>query len=286
MSEIIDPRRRADSIPPNDFPARRALSTMMADATPRLPGGTRPIEPVSSAALSEALAERGWALAEGQAVKRAFDRYRGPIEDDSDVFAESWASLMLDDHMADGGRYRRRRHAVFSARAGAGELYRQAHQPHFQALDFNRLNGGVARHFAPVEASTLATRAFAFLSHLSLGCAAALHPCAHWHVEMHQFRIEAGAKGAAGLPTPEGAHRDGVDLVMMAMIRRHNVRAGVSQLFDADRKPLTAFTLAERFDLAMVDDRRLYHGVTPIFSELPGRPGFRDLLVLTFRRCD
>lgn len=29
-------------------------------------------------------------------------------------FADSWNRLELDGHMADGGRYRRRRHATFS----------------------------------------------------------------------------------------------------------------------------------------------------------------------------
>ena len=33
---------------------------------------------------------------------------------DWDAFAHSWNALELDRYMADGGRYRRRRHATFS----------------------------------------------------------------------------------------------------------------------------------------------------------------------------
>ncbi len=65
-----------------------------------------------------------------------------------DAFAASWDDLGLDTYMADGGRYRRRRHAVFSATAGGIE--RLEHRPHYQSRDYNALNGGVARWFDPV----------------------------------------------------------------------------------------------------------------------------------------
>ena len=51
--------------------------------------------------------------------------------------------------MADGGRYRKRRHAAFGARAGE-PIHRKPHQPHYQSRDYNPLNGGIARWFDPV----------------------------------------------------------------------------------------------------------------------------------------
>src|SRR5580765_634303 len=68
------------------------------------------------------------------------------------AFAASWNSLELDHYMADGGRYRRRRHAVFSA-AAAGAIVRAPHQPHYQSRDYNALNGGIARWFEPIDAA-------------------------------------------------------------------------------------------------------------------------------------
>jgi len=53
---------------------------------------------------------------------------------DWEQFAGSWNQLELDTYMADGGRYRRRRHAIFAARPGSS-IERQAHQPHYQTLD-------------------------------------------------------------------------------------------------------------------------------------------------------
>src|SRR4029453_3462607 len=61
---------------------------------------------------------------------------------DGNHFAESWNDLALDGYMADGGRYRRRRHAVYAA-THDGRITRAPHQPHYQSRDYNPLNGGI-----------------------------------------------------------------------------------------------------------------------------------------------
>src|SRR4051812_42942810 len=66
------------------------------------------------------------------------------------AFAASWNALELDHYMADGGRYRRRRHALYAAVAG-GAIVRAPHQPHYQSRDYNALNGGIARWFEPIK---------------------------------------------------------------------------------------------------------------------------------------
>lgn len=66
-------------------------------------------------------------------------------------FAASWNDLGMDLYMADGGRYRRRRHATFQVINGVAR--RLPHQAHFQSRDYNRLNGDVQRWFAPVAAA-------------------------------------------------------------------------------------------------------------------------------------
>ena len=53
--------------------------------------------------------------------------------------------------MADGGRYRKRRFAVFAADGRRG-IARKPHQPHYQSRDYNSLNGGIERWFAPIQA--------------------------------------------------------------------------------------------------------------------------------------
>jgi hypothetical protein len=46
----------------------------------------------------------------------------------------------------------------------------------------------------------------------------------------------------------------------------------------------SSFTLTEPFDSALVDDHRVFHGVTPVKALDPNRPGHRDVLVVTFKR--
>ncbi|MCX8132363.1 MAG: 2OG-Fe dioxygenase family protein [Roseococcus sp.] len=197
-------------------------------------------------------------------------------------FAASWERLEPDTFMADGGRYRRRRHANFLALPGEAEHRRGLHRPHFQAVVHNRLNGGVDRWFAPVEDVVARHPACEGLLALGRAVADALHPHTAWFVEMHQFRIEA-RPGAPGLPTPEGVHHDGVAVVLIAMIARTNLRGGETLVTDPEGRELARFTLDGLLDLAVLDDRRVMHGVTPVEPADPALPSCRDVLVLTWQ---
>ncbi len=198
-------------------------------------------------------------------------------------FADSWNDLGLDGFMADGGRYRRRRFAAFDAAPGA--VVRKPHQPHYQSRDYNALNGGVQRWFEPVTdaiADHPVTQAV-IAAGLALFHPITIDPPASWHVELHQFRIEALAD-QVGRPTPEGAHRDGVDWVMVMLVERVNVERGVTDIYAPDGASLGSFTLTAPGDMVLVDDHRVLHGVTPIRPGDPALPALRDVLVATFRR--
>jgi hypothetical protein len=101
-----------------------------------------------------------------------------------------------------------------------------------------------------------------------------------WRLEVHQFRIEAHA-GETGRPTPEGMHRDGVDVVFVMLIRRTNAAHGVTTIADAAGEPLVSVALSQPFDAMMLDDARVRHGVSPIAPVDPARPAIRDALVVT-----
>jgi len=200
-------------------------------------------------------------------------------------FAASWDDLGVDTYMADGGRYRRRRFAAF--RATPDGITRKPHQPHYQSRDYNPLNGGLERWFEPVTEAAgrhPALTAILQTSHALFDrmTQTELRPPA-WHVEIHQFRIEARV-GEEGRPTPEGMHRDGVDWVLVLMVRRDNVASGETTIYDLVKRPLGSFTLTTPLDSALVDDSRVYHGVTPVVPLDPTQPAYRDVLVVTFRR--
>lgn len=199
------------------------------------------------------------------------------------AFAESWQRLELDRYMADGGRYRHRRYATLSAAAEAQALTLEPHQPHYQSLDYNRLNGGIARHFEPIEPAVVHGAAMQAALGVGLQLFRGLYPAQAAHVEVHQFRIEARLD-AQGLPTPEGAHRDGVDFVLVMMVRRENVASGTTEIYDLTPRRIDSFTLVEPGDAALVHDPYALHGVTPIVPVDPTRPAWRDVLVVTYRR--
>ena len=204
---------------------------------------------------------------------------------DWEGFARSWDDLGVDTYMADGGRYRRRRFAVF--RATPEGIARKPHQPHYQSRDYNPLNGDIERWFEPVTDGIGAHPALRAILDTCRALFDQLTPAATrpraWHVETHQFRIEANT-GEAGQPTPEGMHRDGVDWVLVLMVRRVNIQSGETTIADPRRQPVGSFTLTEPLDSAVTDDNRVYHGVTPVTPLDPALPGHRDVLVVTFRR--
>jgi hypothetical protein len=194
--------------------------------------------------------------------------------------AAHWRDLPPDAHLRDGGRYRFRRHASLVLSDDGQRIARRVERPHWQPTDYNALHGGVERHFAPVHDATLADPAFAGLL-LGLGriCAAAAGHALPF-VEVHQFRIDT-AEGI-GRPTPEGAHRDGVDFVAVVLIDRVDVRGGETRVFEADGPTGLRFTMTSPGTALLLDDARMIHETTPLQPD--ARAGHRDTLVLTWRR--
>src|SRR5512146_1605889 len=156
-----------------------------------------------------ALVRDGFAFTPAARMRAQLER-AGPLSDWR-PFTDSWNRLGLDQFMADQGRYRRRRHAVFSAVPGEG-FVRAPHQPHYQSLDYNPLNGGIERWFEPIEGVVASGPSLRTVLTQARAQFEALAGAQRWRVEVHQFRIEARAD-APGQPTPEGMHRDGVDYV-------------------------------------------------------------------------
>lgn len=195
-------------------------------------------------------------------------------------FQDSWNRLEMDRYMGDGGTYRLRRHATFSALPSGHRAYKESHQPHYQSLDYNTLNGGVARHFAPIENEIVDGDVLSPILSFCCELFSRLAPFYAWHIEVHQFRIDASLASAS--PTPEGIHRDGVNFVFMMMVNRTNIVNGETKIYDRARKHLSDYTLTAPLDAAIVNDERVMHGVTPIVRLDESLPAYRDVLVVTF----
>jgi hypothetical protein len=229
--------------------------------------------------LASRLAREGFAFEPAAPMRE----HLGAVLSDWAAFAASWDAMPLDLHLPEGHRYRRRRHATLSARAGDRVARREPHAPHYQAREYNQLVGGIERWFEPIAPEILEGPTFQRVLGFCLETFSPRAPEADWHIECHQFRIEARG-AAAGLPTPEGVHRDGVDWVLVMLVARENIASGTTTVHAPDGRQLGSFTLATPLDSAFVDDHRVQHGVTAVVPIDPARAACRDVLVVTLRR--
>ena len=189
----------------------------------------------------------------------------------------AWDDLPPDNFLKDGGRYRRRRHSSFIVEETT--IKQVPHRAHYQPLAYNALHGGMHRMFEPSKAEAVQLPVWSRLL-LAIGgvCSQAKQP-QRWFVEAHQFRIDT--TDGIGRPTPEGAHRDGVDFVAILLVERVNVKGGESRIFEFNGPHGKRFSLSEPWTLLILDDQRVIHESTPIQPTAAG--GHRDTLVLTYR---
>ncbi len=148
-------------------------------------------------------------------------------------------------------------------------------------MDYNALHGGIERHFEQIESGLADHPAWRRLLVALAARASALRGAQRWFVEAHPFRIDTA--NGIGRPTPEGAHRDGVDLVGVTLVARHGIKGGETRVFQAAASAGLRFTLSDPWTTVLLDDARVIHETTPIQPLKSGEPGWRDTLVLTFR---
>ena len=217
--------------------------------------------------------ERGYAVLGAAAVARLC----GVGLDALAALVPSWDDLQPDHYLKDGGNYRKRRHSCFVV--ADGRVEQTPHRAHWQSQDYNALHGGMHRWFEPISPDVIAAPAWPRLLSGLAGVFSRLRPDAAWHVEAHQFRIDTS--DGIGRPTPEGAHRDGVDYVAVFLVERSGIKGGETRVFEAAGPNGQRFTLTDPWSLLLLDDARVIHESTPI-QPVDGQ-GHRDTLVLTYR---
>ncbi len=198
------------------------------------------------------------------------------------ALAPAWHNLPPDAHLKDGGSYRQRRHACFVQDVATHTLTQTPHRAHWQPTDYNALHGGFERWFDPVEPGVAEASAWTDLLAGFGRLFAQVQATGKWFVEAHQFRIDTA--GGVGRPTPEGAHRDGVNFVVVLLVARCGVKGGETRVFDANGPQGVRFVMREPLAALLLDDARVIHETTPIFPDhADGEKGYRDTLVLTYR---
>ncbi len=225
--------------------------------------------------VDDTLAQQGYALMDARSVQQ----WLGLEPQALAALQPSWDDLPSDRYLKDGGRYRKRRHSCFVV--DGGSVQQVPHRAHWQPVEYNALHGGMQRWFEPMDPAVAASAAFQRLLVQTAAVTSVLKGAQTWYVEAHQFRIDT--TDGIGRPTPEGAHRDGVELVAVYLVGRHRIKGGESRVFEAHGPNGQRFTLTEPWSLLLLDDARVIHETTPIQPQEADELGWRDTLVLTCR---
>ncbi len=228
---------------------------------------------VEPAHLVEAVESHGFGVLSPAGLAAFLDHPLSALES----LKAEWDDLPADAFLKDGGRYRRRRHSSFIV--NDRDVRQVAHRAHYQPLQYNALHGGMLRMFEPMKPEVVTQPVMTKLLQSIAQVCSSIKGTQPWYVEAHQFRIDTA--NGIGRPTPEGAHRDGVDFVAILFVGRENVRGGESRIFEFNGRHGQRFTLSEPWTLLLLDDQRVIHESTPIQPTAEG--GHRDTLVLTFR---
>ena len=223
--------------------------------------------------LAQGLRSDGFVVASAESVAELAHVSLAGLQD----LVQYWEGLPRDPYLKDGGRYRFRRHASYEMKGDTLSLV--PHRAHWQSVDYNALHGGIERWFEPMQNQLMSSPAWQSLL-LGLGqLLNGLKPVNTWFIEAHQFRIDT--TDGIGRPTPEGAHRDGVDFVAVFLLDRMGIKGGETRIFDAQGSAGLRFTLSQPWSLLLMNDEKMIHESTPI--QPSGDYGYRDTLVLTYR---
>jgi len=229
-----------------------------------------------TAPIAKAILDCGYVLLEPAQVQAQLDVHSADLLE----LRGSWEDLCKDTYLRDGGSYRSRRHSCFVYTSATQMLELAAHRAHWQPLDYNALHGGMERWFEPITQSVQQTAAWQQLLKALGATFDAICPVERWYIEAHQFRIDTAS--GIGRPTPEGAHRDGVDYVAILLVERRHIRGGETRVFQAEGPQGVRFTMVQPGTLLLLDDARVIHETTPI--QPAAQHGLRDTLVLTYRQ--
>lgn len=226
--------------------------------------------------FAEAVLRDGFAVIRGPELAPALPAYGLA------GFHRAYDDLPQDDQMTIEIAYRFRRYGRLRVDLTGPEPVHEP-LPHvaFQQ-DSIPLWKGRRRMFAPIEPATLLDPFLLALVDFDVRLAQAVSPVRSWTVGLHLIRIVA-RDGSAGMPTPEGRHRDGHLFVGMHMLARVDCVGGRSTVHPESGGPV-GLTMTEPLDSIIVADGRVTHEVSPI--ESTGPDGHRDTLLVDLNPAD
>ena len=180
---------------------------------------------------------------------------------------KDFVNLTRDPYIKEGYRWK---HIVRFQLTDSG-LVKSVHGPLFQSASYNPVHGNISREYPeykPNEESMKIINDFVKLSSPKLGD----------EILVQAQRVTC-KKNFIGLPSVEDWHRDGVHIVGVFSVSRNQVRGGISEFRDEEKKLFFSKILEPGY-LALFEDAKMEHRVTPIEVEKGFEFGFRDVMLL------
>jgi hypothetical protein len=152
------------------------------------------------------------------------------------------------------------------------------HGSFVQSSNYNKLVGDVKRNFEDLEDGL--TRLDMFQSLLqTFGDFCLLRPGAD--IGVHQIRTTC-SPDCIGEVVPEGIHQDGVDVVCIYVVDRHNIEGAETYIYTSKQGDEAVFNkVLKPGELVLLNDRKFYHYTSTTRPSTAGT-GTRDVFVLTY----
>ncbi|MBD3887068.1 2OG-Fe dioxygenase family protein [Phormidium tenue FACHB-886] len=186
----------------------------------------------------------------------------------------SFAQLPVDPYLEGGYRFRRLSHF----KVDGDRLIKQPHRRLFQSKQYNPLLGNVIREYAELEDELIHLEDFQRLIWEFFQFCQLCSPFKE--IGVHQIRTTASSE-KLGNPAPEGIHRDGVDVVGIFSVDRHNIGGGETHLYKSKKDGQPVFSkVLHPGELLVFKDDQYFHYTSPV-NAIGSEQGTRDVFVLT-----
>ena len=194
-------------------------------------------------------------------------------------FVKFWNSLALDTYLPKQHGTRLRCHGQFRYCPENSSIKAMPHSAYIQSKENNSLVGGIYRTFAPLQQDVYSNEFF--LEFLKFNIRALrLKSDKCWNINAHFVRIPCTTI-SAGVPCPEGVHRDGFSFVSIHLMNRMNISDAVTTIYDKNSQEIFSLVLNDTMDSIYAADNEVLHYTAPFFCD-NAKDGYRDTLLLSY----
>lgn len=230
---------------------------------------------------NSSLVENGFRFIQSDFTLASLKNWHNDCLADLPFIKKSFEDLLPDFSMPSKFGNRKRRFGAFRLSQKTGEFCATEQHEYIRKRSLNRLAASRRREISSLHENV--RDALLIRALVSVLAAEIDDPCREWSINVHQFRVDACE--SLSHVSPEGMHQDGHDYVAILALGRRNVIGGMNQIASKCGNLLFRQVMLNDFDCILVDDRKVFHGVTPILPKFLGEASL-DTLVINFDRAD